>query len=256
MKQLSNDALWLWLALDELGLEELDDDDAGFREYLAADDEIWLASRLNTAIAELEELGLLCRNEESLQPPTIVQGTAAIKNGTLIHVGIKVFSATETQLTESEAESRAIDEIAESLIDSGRLLPAKTKRALYWCSTQDGDEDWFVVAPNAWLARSFHEDAEGYDAGYANAEWVVDVPDSLTTDSDPHTQWPSDALLQACGAEFLPFHPDMAPEKVALRRIMGVSPTAVRINGRIFVAGDVVENSFRRERKPGTDMDN
>ena len=161
-----------------------------------------------------------------------------------------------TRTRPAGAESLLIDAMAESLIDSGRPIPRRTKRVLYWCSTEDGDEDWFVVAPNAWSARLFHEEAEGYFAGDANAEWVADIPDSLWTDSEVDSDRPTDELLRACGGEFLPFHPDMDPEKAALRKQMDVRTTAVRFNGRIFISGDVVENVARRRPKPGPEMDN
>ena len=47
--------------------------------------------------------------------------------------------------------------------------------ALYWCTTPDGDEDWFVVAESAATARRFHENAEGYDRGEADAERIAPV---------------------------------------------------------------------------------
>ena len=98
--------------------------------------------------------------------------------------------------------------------------------------------------------------AIGYDSGDAHAEWAADIPDSLTSDDDPECHWPRDKLLQACGGELLPFHPDLDPKKVKLRKQMGVRSAAVRLNGRIFVAGDVVENVSRRQRKPGPNLDN
>jgi hypothetical protein len=47
--------------------------------------------------------------------------------------------------------------------------------------TDDGDEDWFVVAASAASARRFHEAAEGYERGDACAERVVALPEALTT---------------------------------------------------------------------------
>ena len=254
MKRLSDDALWLWHELDELGLEALDDEN--LCKYIGGDEDIWSASRLEATIVELEEWKLLSRDNSVVDSAHIHQGTATVNNGALISVTIKVFSSTEMEIAESPASSIFIDEIAALLIDSGRPIPARTNRAIYWCSTQDGDEDWFVVARNARSACSFHEEVEGYDVGDAKAEWVVDVPDSLTLNSELECDRPSDELLEACGGEFLPFHPDMDPEKVALRQQMSVRTTAVRFNGRIFVSGDVVENASRRRPKPGPDMAN
>ena len=38
----------------------------------------------------------------------------------------------------------------------------KKRFFLYWCTTEDADEDWFVVADSARAARRYHERAEGY----------------------------------------------------------------------------------------------
>ncbi len=252
--KLSDDALWLWFELEERGLQSLEDE--GLRKYLGADEGPWHSSRLQSAVAELEAAQLLSRSAQTLTSATIQQGMATVKNGALVQVTIKVFSGTEMRITGNRTESYLVDTVASSLLDSGRPLPAKTQWALYWCSTPDGDEDWFVVAPSAWSACSFHEDAEGYDRGDASAEWVIDIPDELIADSAAECDWPSDELLRACGAEFLPFHPDMDPGKVELRRRMGVEPTAVRINGRIFINGDIVENTYQRARQPGSKTDN
>lgn len=50
---------------------------------------------------------------------------------------------------------------------------------LFWCTTADHDEDWFVVAPSEDTAREHFEDAEGYGVGEAGAVWVADLPDGL-----------------------------------------------------------------------------
>jgi hypothetical protein len=38
---------------------------------------------------------------------------------------------------------------------------------LYWCTTPDHDEDWFVMARTAHSARRYHENEEGYAKGTA-----------------------------------------------------------------------------------------
>ena len=53
---------------------------------------------------------------------------------------------------------------------------------LYWCTTPDHDEDWFIVARSAAAASREHEDDEGYEGyegyegGDAEAELACDVP--------------------------------------------------------------------------------
>lgn len=127
---------------------------------------------------------------------------------------------------------------------------ARKKRfALYWCTTPDGGEDWFVVAESAAVARRFHEDAEGYGRGDAHAERVMALPSELARADgwkDPgdakvyrHAGWPSDELLVACGGEIAPMKRDQ------LRMAMGVVCKDVRFGTRVFRAGDVVADIER-----------
>jgi hypothetical protein len=70
---------------------------------------------------------------------------------------------------------------------------------LYWVTTEDHAEDWFIVANNAKEATSFHEDVEGYDPGDASAEMIMEIPNEIITDIG----WPSDEVLRSCGANIL-----------------------------------------------------
>ncbi|MBE7481043.1 MAG: hypothetical protein HS104_13800 [Polyangiaceae bacterium] len=129
------------------------------------------------------------------------------------------------------------------------------RHALYWCTTPDGDENWFVVASSARAARSFHERAEGYDAGSASAERVAPLPPHLLDGGawrDPETgelstraAWPSDVLIEACGGEIARLRTD------ALRDQVGVVCKLVRFGERVFRAGDIIEN---RERVMGVPL--
>jgi hypothetical protein len=76
-----------------------------------------------------------------------------------------------------------------------RRVPLK----LYWCWTDDHDEDWFCVARSAREARRHHERAEGYDRGDAQSALVMALPESLQ--DDRFAGWPSRRLLLACGAQ-------------------------------------------------------
>jgi hypothetical protein len=127
--------------------------------------------------------------------------------------------------------------------------PAGRRFSLYWCSTPDGDEDWFVVASSAREARRFHEDAEGYDVGDARAERIVALPAELHADGgwkdgpagrvSGDAGWPTDGLLVACGGE-------IATQPRGVRRdTMGVVCKDVRFGQRVFRAGDVVTNLDR-----------
>ena len=64
---------------------------------------------------------------------------------------------------------------------------------LYWVTTEDHDEDWFVVASSAEEAAEFHEKEEGYGAGDAEAEKVLDIPDDVTVDAE----YPSNDFLKS-----------------------------------------------------------
>lgn len=127
--------------------------------------------------------------------------------------------------------------------------PRPKRFALYWCTTADGDEDWFVVADSARSARRFHEAVEDYQPGDAHAERIMALPDEFLTpkgwrDGPKGTAyeracWPSDELLVACGAEIAEL-PATGP-----RRQMGVVCKDVRFGERVYRAGDVVTNADR-----------
>jgi hypothetical protein len=112
---------------------------------------------------------------------------------------------------------------------------------LFWCTTDDHDEDWFVVAPSEDAAREHFEDAEGYGVGDARAEWVVDVPEGLDLrlEDGAKARWADDELLLACGGERLPYVPDGDDEAIALRSVMGVVSGAWKFGGGTYVSGDI-----------------
>ena len=102
---------------------------------------------------------------------------------------------------------------------------------LFWVTTEDHDEDWFVVASKAEEACKFHEDAEGYAIGDATAEEILSIPENITAEPG----WPSDELLLAVGAKF----------------IMKKPSRVVEINGRKFSEGllesflnEIEDNAF------------
>ena len=98
-------------------------------------------------------------------------------------------------------------------------------------------------------ARRYHEDAEGYDVGEADAERIAALPDKLHVNDGwrdgpkgkVHEQagWPSDELLVACGGEIA------EQPRGGLRDTMGVVCKDVRFGSRVFRAGDVVTNMDR-----------
>lgn len=70
---------------------------------------------------------------------------------------------------------------------------------LFWVTTKDHDQDWFVAAESPTDAAAFFEQATGYDPGAATAELVLEIPAEAPTE----TGWPLDHLLLALGAEFI-----------------------------------------------------
>ena len=102
---------------------------------------------------------------------------------------------------------------------------------LFWVTTEDHDEDWFVVASSLEEACKFYEDAEGYDPGDATAEEIRDIPDNIYAEPG----WPSDEFLLAVGAKFIVDNPSRV----------------VEINGRKFSEGllesllnEIEDNAF------------
>lgn len=70
---------------------------------------------------------------------------------------------------------------------------------LYWVTTQDHGEDWFIVATSQEEAAKYHENMEGYGQDEAEAEEVLDIPENVYAEIG----WPSDKLLLDLGATFL-----------------------------------------------------
>ena len=89
---------------------------------------------------------------------------------------------------------------------------------LYWVTTPDHDEDWFIVASSLEEAAKYHENLEGYDDGEAEAEEIMDIPKHISA----KVGWPPEELLLSLGATFL-----NGEDK----------PRVVKIGGRTFCEG-------------------
>src|SRR5260370_8009850 len=101
-----------------------------------------------------------------------------------------------------------------------RTNKAKSVVNLYWVTTDDHDEDWFILARTSRTAESYHIQYEGYEPGDARAELIL----RAGTDPNPgpiprHAQLED---LQTLGFEIL--NPD--PNGRCVRR-----------NGRTFFEG-------------------
>ncbi len=103
---------------------------------------------------------------------------------------------------------------------------------LYWVSTEDHDEDWFVLANDPFEAEQHFENYEGYVEGEAMAEYIMEIPGHIEQpdpDKDEDWAWPSHEFLEACGATFL----------------RNETPRVVEINGRRFSEG-MLEHTIRK----------
>ena len=53
---------------------------------------------------------------------------------------------------------------------------------LYWVTTKDNDEDWFIFVHSARTAAKLHEEYHGYNPNYANANLVISqVPEFVVS---------------------------------------------------------------------------
>lgn len=78
---------------------------------------------------------------------------------------------------------------------SADLPPGETLN-IYWVTTGDAAENWFVIANSLWSAAREFEDAEGYNLGDACAEYVCQIPDEY---QGVEPGWPSAELFRVCG---------------------------------------------------------
>jgi hypothetical protein len=100
---------------------------------------------------------------------------------------------------------------------------------LYWATTTDGYEDWFVVAKSKKEAAEFHEYAEGFDPEYANAKLICSIPKELIEKYKINeANWPSLELIGELGGKI----------------ISDANPRRVNFNGKIYKEGTFTESIF------------
>jgi hypothetical protein len=95
---------------------------------------------------------------------------------------------------------------------------------LYWVTTEDHCEDWFVVAHSPTAAASFHETAEGYERGEASAEEILPIPN----DFHPVEGWPSDELIRNLGGVFVHEEPPRIVEINSKKYCEGMLEAVIR----------------------------
>src|ERR1035437_3788836 len=57
--------------------------------------------------------------------------------------------------------------------ENGGVMTSTKQIKLYWVTTDDHDEDWFIFAASARSARAYHEDYEGYGKGDTSSRLIV-----------------------------------------------------------------------------------
>ena len=88
---------------------------------------------------------------------------------------------------------------------------------LYWVTTEDHHEDWFIIASSKKQASKLHEEMEGYDFGSARSQEILSIPDNISVEAG----WPSKETLLSVGGVF----------------IKEDEPRIIEINGKYFTEG-------------------
>ena len=91
---------------------------------------------------------------------------------------------------------------------------------LYWVTTEDHDEDWFILGKTTRAAEKYHIEYEGYEPGDARAELILSAGQDLIPGPLPRHAQLED--LQKLGFEVLNADPN---------------GRSVRRSGRTFVEG-------------------
>ncbi len=118
---------------------------------------------------------------------------------------------------------------------------------LYWVTTEDHAEDWFIVANSAKEAATFHEEMEGYDPGDATGEMILELPKGIVATIG----WPSEDVLQSCGANILLEGPTRIVEIGDRKFCEGLLESTIRgLDDDIFEAlGEGRPNMMRKPTK-------
>lgn len=100
---------------------------------------------------------------------------------------------------------------------------------LFWVTTSDGYEDWFVIADSKKEAEEFHELAEGLSDGCAKANYICEITQKVINKYKlKKASWPSHELLRDLGGNV----------------ISESNPRKVNFNGRVYSEGTFTEEMF------------
>ncbi len=95
---------------------------------------------------------------------------------------------------------------------------------LYWVTTEDHEEDWFIVASSSKEAAKLHENMEGYNPGDAKAEAILDIPEKMPAEIG----WPAEELLRDLGARFICASPSRVVEISGRKFCEGLLDSTIR----------------------------
>ncbi len=109
----------------------------------------------------------------------------------------------------------------------------KQRKKLFWVTTKYKEEDWFVIASNKKAACKYHEEAEGFDYGYAKAKEICEVSIEYQKDK---AYWAQLDMLKDLGFTIL----SEAPYRIVMK------------DGKIYQEGStvklvVMESSYDKE---------
>lgn len=100
---------------------------------------------------------------------------------------------------------------------------------LFWATTKEGYEDWFVIANSKEVAEEYHEDSEGFNTGDAKAKFVCNISEDLIQKYKLYgPDWPTIELLSDLGGLI----------------ISESNPRKVNFNGKMYVEGNFSEGMF------------
>lgn len=110
---------------------------------------------------------------------------------------------------------------------------------LYWLTSKDHSEDWFVVANSNTEASQFFADNQGFDleVDKVEAKFICELQKEVT----PSPAYPSTEELKACGAVIKQFDDidllDVLPSE--LWDTVGVATRIVLLDGDIYIQGSI-----------------
>lgn len=122
---------------------------------------------------------------------------------------------------------------------------SKEPKKLFWCETDDHDEDWFIVATTSLGAKRNHAHGEGYNVDDVTAKLVAIIPpEHQKAATGPY---PTNELLTACGGIQVLTKPFGGEKKAALREATGAMNDVWRFGEHTYKAGDIVANTAQRQ---------